>query len=74
MMATPLTVGNYSAIGATANNDFFNVSTNGEFGYDNNPSSLSYMGGTAAAALGLTQASGARDSRRAARCRRRQRS
>ena len=62
MMAAPLTVGNYSAIGATANNDFFNVSTNGEFGYDNNPSSLSYMGGTAAAALGLTQASGARDS------------
>ena len=32
---------------------------NGDFGYDHNPSSLSYMSGTAAAALGLTQASGA---------------
>ena len=32
---------------------------NGYFGFDHNPSSLSYMSGTAAAALGLTQASGA---------------
>ena len=32
------------------------------FGFDNNPSDLSYMSGTAAAALGLTQASGAIDS------------
>ena len=51
-----------SIVGATANNDFFDVSPNGAFGYDNNPSSLSYMSGTAAAALGLTQASGAIDS------------
>ena len=50
---------NKSIVGATANNDFFDVSPNGDFGYDHNPSSLSYMSGTAAAALGLTQASGA---------------
>jgi hypothetical protein len=62
MTATPLSVVNVSAIGATANNDLFDVSTNNQFGYDNNPSTLSYMGGTAAAALGLTQASGAIDS------------
>ena len=61
--ATPLTVvlnwNNQPIIGATENNDFFDVSPNGDFGYNNNPSSLSYMSGTAAAALGLTQASGA---------------
>ncbi len=62
MTATPLSVVNVSAIGATANNDFFDVSTNSDFGYDNNPSTLSYMSGTAAAALGLTQESGAIDS------------
>ena len=63
MTATPLSVvldwDDKSIIGATENNDFFDVSPNGEFGYDYNPSSLSYMSGTAAAALGLTQASGA---------------
>ena len=63
MTATPLSVvlnwNNQPIIGATENNDFFDVSPNGDFGYDNNPSSLSYMSGTAAAALGLTQASGA---------------
>jgi hypothetical protein len=53
---------NKPIIGATENNDFFDVSPNGRFGYDANPSSLSYMSGTAAAALGLTQASGAIDS------------
>ncbi len=61
--ATPLSVvlnwNNQPIIGATENNDFFDVSPNGDFGYNNNPSSLSYMSGTAAAALGLTQASGA---------------
>ena len=59
MTATPLSVVNESATGATANNDYFGVSPNGAFGYDYNPSSLSYMAGTAAAALGLTQESGA---------------
>ena len=44
------------------NNDFFDVQPNGYFGFDLNPSDLSYMSGTAAAALGLTQASGAIDS------------
>ena len=61
--APPLSVvldwANQPIIGATENNDFFDVSPNGDFGYDYNPSSLSYMSGTAAAALGLTQASGA---------------
>ena len=66
MTSTPLQVfldwGNQPIIGATENNDFFDVSTNGAFGFDHNPSSLSYMSGTAADALGLTQASGAIDS------------
>ena len=44
---------------AIENNDFFDVAPNGAFGFDENPSALSYMSGTAAAALGLTQASGA---------------
>ncbi len=59
MNATPLSVTSEFVIGATANKDYFNVAPNGAFGYDYNPSSLSYMGGTAAAALSLTQASGA---------------
>ena len=44
------------------NNNFLDVQPNGWFGFDNDPSDLSYMSGTAAAALGLTQASGAIDS------------
>ena len=63
MTAPPLSVfldwNDQPIIGATANNDFFNVSVNGAFGYDLDPSSLSYMSGTAAAALGLTRESGA---------------
>jgi hypothetical protein len=63
MTAAPLTVvldwNNKSIIGATANNDFFDVAPTGSFGFDHNPSSLSYMSGTAATALGLTQESGA---------------
>ena len=61
MTATPLSVKYNSIIGATANRDYFDVQPNADFGFDHNPSSLSYMGGTAAAALGLTQASGALD-------------
>ena len=53
---------NKTITGETENNDFFDVQPNGSFGFDNNPSALSYMSGTAAAALGLTQASGAIDS------------
>ena len=60
--ATPLIVAYNSIVGATANRDYFEVSPNGDFGFDYNPGALSYMGGTAAAALGLTQASGALDS------------
>ena len=59
MTATPLQVTNVSFVGATENNDFFEIQPNGFFGFDQNPSSLSYMSGTAADALGLTQASGA---------------
>jgi hypothetical protein len=62
-MTAPLLSVTYNPIiGATANRDYFEVQPNGDFGFDHNPSSLSYMGGTAAAALGLTQASGALDS------------
>ena len=64
--APPLTValsyGNKPIKGATENNDFINVDPNSEFGFDQDPSSITYMSGTAAAALGLTQASGAVDS------------
>ena len=59
MTAPPLQVQNQSFVGATEHSDFFDVEPNGDFGFDNNPSSLSCMSGTAAAALGLTQASGA---------------
>jgi hypothetical protein len=66
MTAPPITVilnrDGKTITGATENNDFFDVTPNGEFGYDNNSGSLSFMSGTAAAALGLTQASGAIDS------------
>jgi hypothetical protein len=60
--APPLTVDYNSIVGATANRDYFEVQPNPDYGFDHNPSSLSYMGGTAAAALGLTQESGALDS------------
>ena len=62
MTAPPLAVSNQTTIGATENNDFFDVQPYPAFGFDHNPSSLSYMSGTAAAALGLTQESGAIDS------------
>jgi len=63
MTAPPLQVQNLFFVGETANNDFFDVEPNGDFGFNINPSSLSYMTATAAATLlGLTQASGAIDS------------
>ena len=62
MTATPLSVTYHAVVGATANRDYFDVQPNGAFGFDNNPSSLSYMSGSAADALGLSQASGALDS------------
>ena len=59
MTPAPLVV-NYNSIGgATTKRHFFEIQPNGDFGYDYNQSSLGYMDGTAAAALGLTQASGA---------------
>jgi autotransporter-associated beta strand protein len=62
MTAPPLSSGLASINGATENNDFINLAPNSRFGFDFNPSSLSYVSGSAAAALGLTQASGAIDS------------
>ena len=63
MTAPTLTVENQFYKGATENNDFFEIQPNGVFGFNQNPSSMSYVGGsTAAAALGLTQQSGAIDS------------
>jgi hypothetical protein len=63
MRATPLSVTYHAIVGATANRAYFEVQPNGKFGFDNNPSSLSYMSGSAADALGLSQASsGALDS------------
>jgi hypothetical protein len=62
MRAAPLSVENQFEEGATENNDFFEIQPNGDYGFDPNPSSLSYVSGTAAAALGLTLASGAIDS------------
>ena len=62
MTATPLVVNYKSYGGATSQRNFFEFQPNGQFGYDYNPSTLSYMSGTAAAALGLTLASGALDS------------
>ena len=59
--ATPLTVKNNFVTGATQNNEFFEIQPNGAFGFDQNPSSLSYATGTAADALGLSQAAGAID-------------
>jgi hypothetical protein len=48
-------------VGKTSNNAFLDVSVQGEFGFDTNPSpAMSYMyGGAAADALGLSQAGGA---------------
>ena len=57
MTAAPLQVGYLTVTGATENSNYFYVSQNGNFAFDS--SSLSYMGGTAAGPLGLTQASGA---------------
>ena len=48
-----------SVKGATADRDYLQVSELGSFDYDYLPSTISYVGGTAAAALGLTKASGA---------------
>ena len=62
MKATPLNVRYHYVVGATANRGFFTIQPSGAFGFDNNPGAFSYAGGTAAAALGLTQAVGALDS------------
>ena len=57
MTGAPLTVTYTALTGDTANRHFFEVQQNGAFNWV--ASSLTYMGGTAAGALGLTQASGA---------------
>jgi hypothetical protein len=58
--ATPLTVQNQFMAGATENNNWFQVQPNGAFGWNQNPSNLSYATGSVADVLGLSQASGAR--------------
>ena len=62
MKETPLTVSANKYTGATQNNWFYEVQPNGAFGYDNNPSTLSFASGSAADLLGLSQAYGAMDS------------
>ena len=57
MTAAPLSVVYTAITGDTANRGYFSVQQNGDFNF--NSSSLTYMGGTAAASLGLTQVSGA---------------
>lgn len=60
--ATPLEVKYNSITGKTENHDWFSIQPNGAFGFDNAPNTLSFLSGTAASALGLSQASGALDS------------
>ena len=62
MAATPLVVNYNSFGGATSQRNFFEIQPNGQFGYDYNPSTLSFASGTVADELGLTQASGALNS------------
>ena len=62
MTATPLVVRYNSFSGVTGARNFFEIQPNGQFGYDYNPSTLSYADGTVADELGLTQASGALNS------------
>jgi hypothetical protein len=57
MTAAPLSVVYTAITGDTANRGYFSVQQNGNFNF--NSSSLTYLGGTAAASLGLAQASGA---------------
>ena len=62
MTATPLVVNYNSFGGATSPRNFFEIQPNGQFGYDYNPSTLSFGSGTVADELGLTEASDALDS------------
>ena len=62
MTATPLVVNYNSFGGATGERNFFEIQPNGQFGYDYNPSTLSFASGAVADELGLTQASDALDS------------
>ena len=57
MTGAPLSVDYTPVTGKTADRGFFSVQQNGDYLY--NSSSLTYMGGTAANSLGLTQAYGA---------------
>ena len=65
MKAPPITVsenGNgVPIIGATEPNDFLSLTANPAYGFDQDPSSLSYLSGTAADALGLSQATAVSD-------------
>ena len=57
MTAAPLSVVYTAITGDTANRGYFSIQQNGDFNFDS--SSLTYATGSAAAALGLTQAAGA---------------
>ena len=57
MTAAPLSVVYTAITGDTANRGYFSIQQNGDFNF--NSSSLTYATGSAAAALGLTQAAGA---------------
>jgi len=62
MTATPLNVQYHYIVGAPTNHGYFSIQPAGAFGFDENPGALSYVGGTAATALGLSQMSGALNS------------
>jgi hypothetical protein len=68
MTATPLQVDwNWQnqpiiGVGGSETNNFFDIMPNGSFGFDNNPSSLGYMSGSAADALGLSSTTAVADS------------
>jgi hypothetical protein len=57
MTATPLVVSYNSFGGASSKRNFFEIQPNGAFGYDYNPSTLSFASGTLADQLLLTDAS-----------------
>ena len=55
IVAPPLSVQYQAITGATASRGYFDISANGAFGYDNNPSTVSHAAGSAAGLLGLMQ-------------------
>lgn len=60
--STPMTVSDNEFVGVTHNRVSLEIQPDGAFGYDDAPSTLSYMTGPVADALGLSEATGAIDS------------